>query len=254
MIELSNVTAGYGGKDVLKSVSLGFPDVGITGILGPNGSGKSTLLKVILGILPVKNGTVLIDSKDIKTWNRKALARKISLVPQQLELQFDHLVYDFLLMGRYPYLGYFQNYADNDRKVVEDVIDTLQISHLQYSQLSQLSGGERQIVSIARALVQQTSTLLMDEAFNHLDVNHQLEIIQLIKDILVMKERKIILVSHNINLIAELCDNVILMKNGEILTHGNTESMLSAQNLRYLFNTKIKLIINPETKKPLMVY
>ena len=182
------------------------------------------------------------------------MARNIALISQEFNLQFDYTVEELVLMGRFPYLGYWQNYSKSDYAIVEKIIGQLDLQHLAAKKFSQLSGGERQRVAIGRALAQEADTILLDEAFSHLDLNHQIEIMQLLAEINQQQQKQIILVSHNINLAAEYCDRVIMLKQGKLVADGKPEVVINQANIAELYGSKISIRPNPLTGKPNLIY
>ena len=254
MIKIRNLTVGYFRKEVIENLSVDFEQGEFIALLGPNGAGKSTLLKSIIGFLIPEKGEVLIKNKSVSNWNKNELARNISFIPQDFKLQFDYLVEDLVLMGRFPYLGYWQSYAQKDKEITQNVLKQLDLFKLRKKQFSQLSGGERKRVTIARALAQETDILLMDEAFANLDINHQLEIMQLLSEINLKQKKLIILVSHNINLASEYCQRILMMKHGKLIADGNPEEIITTENLKKLYKTNLKIIPNPLTGKPNLIY
>jgi len=254
MIRINNVSTGYYNQKVIDGLSLTFRRGEFCSILGPNGAGKTTLLKAIIGYLPLITGQIEIEKRDLSDWSRKELARKISIIPQEISYQFDYTVTELVLMGRYPYLNYWQTYRSLDRQEVETVLEELHLQPLRDKPYSQLSGGEKQRVNIARALVQNTAIILLDEALVHLDINHQLDIITLLADINLKHNKLIILISHNINLSADYCDRIIILKDGKLFTEGRAEEVLTAANLRAVYGTDLQVFTNPFSGKPNIFY
>ncbi len=253
MLEIENLHAGYSDTEVLHGISLKFSQGDFCAILGPNGAGKSTIFKTLIGLLTYK-GRILISDRELKSWNRLQLARKISIIPQEMQLQFDYKVIDLVLMGRFPYLKYMQNYSLQDYEIAERIIFQLDIEKHRNTLFSKLSGGEKQRVSIARALVQDTEILLMDEGLSGLDINHQLGIMKILKKINENDNRLIILVSHNINLASDYCDRIIMLKTGKILNDGKPEEIVNRKVLNELYEADLAVVINPLSGKPNLVY
>ncbi len=254
MISLKNVSVSYQHKRVLENLSIDFHKGEFCALLGPNGAGKSTLLKSIIDFQLQKTGEVYISGKEFHDWSRQELAKQIAIIPQDFQLQFDYTVEDLVLMGRFPYLGRWQNYTTLDREKVGQILQQLDLTSLKNKLYSQLSGGERRRVSIARALAQETQVLLMDEAFANLDINHQLEIMQLLFEINREHNKLIILVSHNINLTSEYCERIVMLKNGVVIADGAPEDIVNTENLKELYNTELKIIENPISGKPNLIY
>ncbi|MCD4796244.1 MAG: ABC transporter ATP-binding protein, partial [Candidatus Cloacimonetes bacterium] len=242
MIEIKKITLAYQKENVIENLSMKFEKGEFCALLGPNGAGKSTLLKAIIGYMEPISGEIEIDGSSLKKWNHLELAKQIAIIPQDFQLQFDYTVEELILMGRFPYLGYWQNYSKNDRKVVDDILKQLDLSRLKNEQYSQLSGGERRRVSIARALAQETAILLMDEAFANLDINHQLEIMQLLSRINSEQNKLIILVSHNINLASEYCHRIVMLKNGKIIADGTPGTIINQKMIKDLYEVELTII------------
>jgi len=254
MIEIKKISLSYQEKKVIQNLSLDFAKGEFCALLGPNGAGKSTLLKALIGFHPVNEGKITIGNRELKHWQKAELAKQIAIIPQDFQLQFDYTVKELVLMGRFPYLGYWQNYSQQDKKVVDKVLQKLDLIRLQDELYSQLSGGERRRVSIARALVQETDILLMDEAFANLDINHQLEIMRLLSQINQEQNKLIILVSHNINLAAEYCKRIVMMKEGKLIADGTPEDVITNQTIRDLYEIDLTVIKNPVTGQPNLIY
>ncbi|OPX30013.1 MAG: heme ABC transporter ATP-binding protein [Candidatus Cloacimonas sp. 4484_143] len=254
MIKIKKISLSYQEKKVIQNLSLDFAKGEFCALLGPNGAGKSTLLKALIGFHPVNEGKITIGNRELKHWQKAELAKQIAIIPQDFQLQFDYTVKELVLMGRFPYLGYWQNYSQQDKKVVDKVLQKLDLIRLQDELYSQLSGGERRRVSIARALVQETDILLMDEAFANLDINHQLEIMRLLSQINQEQNKLIILVSHNINLAAEYCKRIVMMKEGKLIADGTPEDVITNQTIRDLYEIDLTVIKNPVTGQPNLIY
>ncbi len=255
MIQVKKIKLSYDNRTtILDNFSISFEIEKFSMILGPNGSGKSTLLKAIIGYLPLKSGEILINGKNIKNQSRKELAKQIALIPQHFSQNFDFTVEELVLMGRFPYIGYWQSYSQKDRKIVKEILKEMDLYKLKGKLYKHLSGGEKQRVSIARALAQDTNIILMDEAFVNLDINHQLEIINILKYIKEKRGKTIVFVSHNINLAAEYGDMIYMMKEGKLRFYGKPKDVINRENLNEIFQTDVRVITNPISNKPNFVY
>ena len=254
MIRIEKISLGYQEKKVISNLSLDFGKGEFCALLGPNGAGKSTLLKAMIGFHEPDDGEIIINDKTLTKWPRYELAKQIAIIPQDFQLQFDYTVKELVFMGRFPYLGYWQNYSKHDSEIVEEVLAKLDLLRLQEELYSQLSGGERRRVSIARALVQETDILLMDEAFANLDINHQLEIMQLLSQVNKEQNKLIILVSHNINLTSEYCDRIVMMKKGKLIADGKPGEVVNKQVIRALYGIDLTIINNPISGQPNQIY
>ncbi len=254
MINIEKISTGYYNQKVIDELSLSFRTGEFCSILGPNGAGKTTLLKAMIGYLPLISGKIYIGNRDVSDWSRKELSRKISIIPQEINYQFDYTVTELVLMGRYPYINYWQTYNSDDHRQVEKVLEELHLYPLRQKPYSQLSGGEKQRVNIARALVQNTDIILLDEALVHLDINHQLDIITLLADINSKHNKLIIMISHNINLSADYCDRIIILKEGKLFIEGSPVDVLTEENLRLVYGTNLQIFTNPFSGKPNIFY
>jgi len=254
MIEFIDVCSGYDQSDVLKGVSLSIADNDFAVILGPNGAGKSTLLYTLIGYLPLRKGSILIKGKPLEQWHKKDLARIIALIPQETALPFDYTVEEMVLMGRYPWLELMQSWSKQDREIVQNILTQLDLTQFAGRYFSQLSGGEKQRVLLARALAQQTEIILLDESLSQLDINHQIEMMQLLSDINRKEGKCIILISHHINLAANVSSHLIFLKDGKLLANGSPEAVLTQTQLKQLFGVDLTLQTNPLSNRPNLVF
>jgi len=254
MIKFENVTLAYRNQEVIKNLSLDFEAGEFCALIGPNGAGKSTLLKSVVKFLEPTTGKIFLDEKPLTLWKHKKLAQRIALIPQDFQLQFDYKVQDLVLTGRFPYLGYWQNYSQKDRQIVEKILRELDLFSMRNKMFSQLSGGEKQRVSIARALVQETEIILMDEAFANLDINHQLEIMKILSQINREQKKLVILVSHNLNLASDYCERIIMLKEGKLIADGSPHEIINMKTIKKLFDAEFDIIENPISHRPNLVY
>ena len=246
----NQISAGYGGADILHSVSVGVATGEFVGLLGPNGCGKSTLLRVLSGVLRPRHGAVSLEGRDLLQWTATERAQRIAFVPQSETAAFDFSVRDIVLMGRYPHRQKFKSETARDYEIVALALVDADISHLADRPVTELSGGEHRRVLLARALAQQTPLLLLDEPTAHLDITHQAELLLLTRRL--MRERGIGVMAalHDLNQAAEYCDRLILMRGGEIVAEGTPEATLTADNLRQVYNAEAQIGANPATGRP----
>jgi len=254
MISIQNIQVGYRKNVVLKNVSIDFKPNEFTFLLGPNGAGKSTLLKSINGILKTDSGDIFINEKSIKEYEEKELAKHVAFIPQEFHLQFDFNVYEFILMARYPWLNYWGHYQEKDHQITEKYIERLGLNEFKNRLFNQLSGGEKQRVLIARALVQDTAYILLDESLSFLDINHQIEILSLLREINLTENKAMIMISHYLNLAAEFADRIVFIKDGEIHASGSVAEVYSEETLSNIFDYKVSMIKNPYTNVSNIVY
>jgi len=254
LIIADNLTCGYHEQDILHGVSFRLPVSSFTALLGPNGSGKSTLLYALMGFLKARKGKILISEKELSCYKRSELARIIAYIPQELHSEFDYCVEDTVLMGRYPFMGMAQKHSPEDIRLVDDTLQKLALKPMRKRYLHQLSGGEKQRVYIARALVQQTPYILLDESLSQLDINYQLETMRLLRSICNEEQKGILLISHNLNLSANYADRMIFIKEGKILACGKPAELMREEILSDLFGVELKTAINPMSGTNNIIY
>lgn len=254
MIEFKDVCSGYDQNDVLKGVSLTVSSGDFAVILGPNGAGKSTLLYTLIGYLPLRKGSILIKGKALEQWHKKELARVIALIPQETFMPFDYTVEEMVMMGRYPWLEMLQSWSKHDVQIVKEILDKLELARYADRYYSQLSGGEKQRVLLARALAQQTEVILLDESLSQLDINHQIEMMQLLSDINRKEGKCIILISHHINLAANVASHLVFIKDGKLLADGSVDKVLTTSGLKELFGIELTLQSNPVSNRPNLIF
>lgn len=207
----------------------------ILGIIGPNGSGKTTLLRCVNGALEPQGGAIFIDGQAISKLSHREIARIVGVVPQNSSTSFPFSVLDTILMGRNPHLGRFAKEGQGDIKAVESAMELTGTRHLAERRMDELSGGERQRVIIARALTQQPEVLLLDEPTLHLDANHQLEVLELIRKLTIRKHLTTLMVSHDLNMAARFCDRLLLLKSGKVFATGSVDEVLTREHIGETF-------------------
>ncbi len=246
-LEIENLNFGYETKTVLENISFKVKQGEFISIIGPNGSGKSTLLKLLSNIYNPKSGTILIQGKNIKDYKRKELAKKMALVPQNTVTDYEFLVEDIVLMGRYPYIGRFEKEKDEDYHIVDEALKLTNTYNLKKRRINEISGGELQRVIVAKALAQNPDILLLDEPTSHLDINHQMEILRLLKNLNQKKGTTVVLVIHDINLASRYSDRILLLNNGSILGIGQPSEVVNKPNIEKAYNLKVAIERNPIT-------
>jgi iron complex transport system ATP-binding protein len=205
------------------------------GVLGPNGSGKTTLIKSISRILKPHRGAILLDGADIYSLKEVEVARQMAVVPQDSSIGFSFTALDVVLMGRNPHMTRFQMESAKDVAIARKAMQLTNTWHLAERPINELSGGERQRVIIARALAQEPKVLLLDEPMTHLDINNQLEIMDLVKELCVEGGLMVLAVFHDLNLAARYCTSAILLKNGRIFSAGSLDVVLTSENIKNVF-------------------
>ena len=227
-ITIKNLTFSYNSHMILDDINLVIENSEILSLVGPNGSGKTTLIKCIDRILKPK-GSILLDGQEIERMSRQDVARKIGYVPQSSSSLLATTVFDTVLMGRRPHISW--RVSDEDLEKVAEVLERLNLSDLAMRDFSQLSGGQKQKVLIARALAQEPAVLLLDEPTSNLDMLHQLEVMETVSCL--VKERKIsaVMAIHDLNLASRFSDKLVMLKKGKIYAAGVPNALLNEFNI-----------------------
>lgn len=246
-IEVKNLEFKYRKDLILKDISFKIKEGEIVSIIGPNGSGKSTLLKNLNNLYTPERGEILIKGRKIDSYKGKDLARELALVPQDTSINYEFTVEDIIMMGRYPYQGRFEREDHKDYKITNQVLNLTNTYKLRDRFITEISGGERQRVIIARALAQDPSIILLDEPTSNLDINHQIEILNLLKGLNKEKNTTVVLVMHDINLAARYSDKIILLHEGRILGEGRPEDVISKENIKKSYNIEVAVENNKYT-------
>ncbi len=249
-IRVEKLSFSYNVKKVLEHINMSVDKGSFFCIIGPNGSGKSTLLKVISAALKPQNGIVYIGDTDIGYLKSRSAAKLISFVPQNTSLEFDFKVWDVVLMGRYPHINKFVGEKQVDLELAEKAMKYTNTLYLKDRSFMELSGGERQRVILAQALAQNTETLILDEPVSHLDLQHQVEILNLIKKMCIDKRLTAITVLHDLNLASAYGDYIVMMKEGEILRQGTPFETLTVSGIKEVFDTDVYVSVSPVGNKP----
>ena len=233
MIEIRNLRSGYGGKPVLRDVSMQIPCGKVTAILGPNGCGKSTLLKTVCGILEAEAGEILLSGEDLLLLPQQKLARQVAYLSQSRtvpEITAGHLV----LHGRFPYLDYPRRYRPQDHAAAQKAMEQMGIGSLADTPLCELSGGQRQKVYIAMALAQDTPVILLDEPTTYLDISHQLQMLRYAKE-LAQRGKTVVMVVHDISHAMTAADEIVLMEDGRVVRQGTPEEIFASGKIDEVF-------------------
>lgn len=250
MLELKRLTCGYDSKFILQDINFRVEDKEFVGIIGPNGSGKTTLLRAVSRVLKPKRGSVILEGKDIWQMRFKELAKKVAVVPQSSSQVFMS-VEEFVLLGRIPHLGSFQFLeAKKDMDIAERCMVLTDTLKLKGQSMTEISGGERQLAIIARALTQEPQLLLLDEPTAHLDIAHQVKILDLIKRLNKEFGLTVITVLHDLNLASEYCHRLLLLNQGRLYKIGTPQEVLTYQVIEEVYKTVVVVEKNPISSKP----
>jgi iron complex transport system ATP-binding protein len=240
-ITIKGLSFGYNGSRILEGLDLVVGDSEVLGLVGPNGSGKTTLIKCIDGILKPK-GSILLDGREMETMSRMETAKRLGYVPQSSSTPLATAVFDMILMGRRPHMGWRVSSSDLDK--VAEMIDLLHLDELATRDYSEISGGQKQKVLIARALCQEPSVLLLDEPTASLDMKHQLEVMEAITTLVRKKGISAVMALHDLNLAARFVDKLAILKDGKIYAAGEPADLLNAENIREVYGVEAMVMHN----------
>ncbi|MGE3467627.1 MAG: ABC transporter ATP-binding protein [Pyrinomonadaceae bacterium] len=256
MLEVSNISVGYGERMVLEDVSFELPDGKVLAVLGPNGAGKSTLIRVLNGTIEPKHtgGVFLIDPtkqdrQAIGSMSRREIARNIAVVAQENETRFPVTVLEFVLSGRFASGGALGWEKDEDIHAAERALAQCDLGEYSLRLMNELSGGERQRVVLARALATGARALLLDEPTANLDLAHQALMFRLVRERCRSHGASAVVITHDLNLAAEFADEIMMLKGGRIAAIGTPEEVLTAENIQDVFGVGVLLDISPASRK-----
>ncbi len=234
--------------DVLHNVSLSVARGAIVGLLGPNGSGKTTLLRLLAGTLRPACGSVTLDGQPLAAMTRLEVARRVAVVPQDTQATFDFTALEIVLMGRYPHLGAFQLEGGDDLRIARDAMRATATDAFASRRFATLSGGEKQRVVIAGALAQTSDILLLDEPTASLDVGHQFDIVDLLRRLNAERGTTMVVSTHDLNLAAALCRELVMIRGGRIVARGATSDALTPANVRALYGVDAEVAMHPRAR------
>ncbi len=241
--ELENVDYSYTNVPCLKNISMALGSGRFYGLLGPNGSGKSTLIDLLSGYLKPEAGTIRLNGTLLQSIRRTELAALLTVVPQRFAFNFDFNVYDTVMMGRYPHIPRLSSPTQEDHRQVAESLTLLDIEHLAQRSIRKLSGGETQRVMIARALVQDTEFILLDEVTANLDINHAIAIMRTVKA-LVEAGKTVIAALHDLNMALGFCDQVLVLNGGRLHRQGGTSEVINDQLVSDIYQVSSEVISN----------
>jgi len=239
IIECRGVSFSYGAGEILRDINLSLGKGRMLGILGANGAGKSTLLKILMGILKAQKGSVLFNDKPLQSYDRREIAKRIAYIPQDPVFAFPFTVSEVILMGRAPYIGRFEFEREIDLEAAKRAMDTVGISHLKDRLITETSSGERQLASIARALVQEPQVMILDEPATFLDIRHRNEIMGLLRKLRDEHGILIIAATHDIFTALFYFDEIIMIKDGGVFADGSAETVINRENLSSLYGIDV---------------
>lgn len=250
MLDIRDVHAGYGAKDVLQGVSLSLCRGEFAALIGTNGAGKSTLLKCISGLLPVQSGEIVICGRNTQDMKAKERARMVAVVPQSYSVEYAFTVEEVVAMGRYPYQRFGKRETQEDIQAVRQAMEVTNTLEFRERLYNELSGGEKQRVILARALAQEPEIILLDEPTSALDIRHQTEVMELITRLNREQKMTVLAVLHDVNMAARYCARMILLQEGKNAADGVPSAVVTRKNMEKLYQMKLFIRKNPLFHKP----
>lgn len=250
MLEAVGVSKQRQGREVLRNITIRLHAGEMVGLIGPNGCGKTTLIRLLCGEEPPDVGQVRLQGKEMAAWGQRQRARQLAVLPQEGLPPVPFTVEEVVAMGRHPHQGFWPWAERRDREVVERILQQTGLAPWRHRSVQRLSGGERQQVAIAKAMAQEPSCLLLDEPTTYLDIAHQLSILDHIQRWQVEGGLAVLVVFHDLNLAAQYCERLLLMKEGEVVTEGRPETVLRPSLIEDVYGVKPIVISHPITGAP----
>ncbi|KHT28076.1 Fe(3+) dicitrate ABC transporter ATP-binding protein FecE [Pectobacterium carotovorum] len=247
-----NLKAGYGDKRILDGLSLSLPAGKITALLGPNGCGKSTLLKCFAKLLTPESGAIQLNGKPLSAFSARQLSRHLALLPQQHLTPEGITVRDMVAYGRSPWLSLWGRLSPDDRQRVQLAMEKTHIVDLADKRLTDLSGGQRQRAFLAMLLAQDTPVVLLDEPTTYLDINHQVELMKLLRE-LNQAGKTVVTVLHDLNQASRYCDHLVMLADGRMMAQGSPHEVMKPELLQRVFSIDAEIHAEPVSGQPMCV-
>ena len=249
LLSIEDLAFAYRNHAVLSGISFAVDAGEVIGLVGPNGCGKTTLIKCVDGMLNPREGKVMLAGRDLRTMHRRDVAREMAYVPQSAGNQTASTVFETVLMGRRPYLNWTVSPEDEERVIA--ALDLLDLKDFAFRKVSELSGGERQRVMIARALVQETDVVLLDEPTSNLDIRHQMAVMEVLCGLAEEKGLAVVIALHDLNLAATYCHRLLVLAGGAIYGYGAPEEVLTPEMLGSVYG--IEAVVKQDLPAPYVV-
>ena len=253
MLVIDNLSVSYGSRSVLKNVTLTVQSGEVLALIGPNGAGKSTLIRAVSGVIPAEHGKVRTNGDDFDSLNPMQRARYLAVVPQAVSLPPAYTVWETVLLGRTPYLGFIGQTSQADEDLAWRALKRVSADKLADRRVGELSGGEQQRILLARALCQSTPILLLDEPTAHLDLQYQVGLLDLVHDLANQDQLAVLLALHDLNLAARYADKIALMVAGEIQIVGTPAEVLKAELISKAYCLPVQVVEHPLNGGPLVL-
>ncbi len=252
-LEVKNISLSYNHHAVVKDLSFTLMPGEFVGLIGPNGSGKTSIIKALSRVLSPGSGEIVLDGKPLKLLSRHTLARCIGVVPQNASLPETFTVSEVVLLGRNPHLGFLGTESPKDLAVASWAMERTGVASLASRKIGELSGGERQRVTIARILAQEPESILLDEPTANLDINHQVEILDLIRSLCRERNIAVLIALHDLNIASQYCDRLILIKEGHVHAQGFPGEVITSANIKEVYGAENFVYPHPENSLPVVL-
>lgn len=252
MLTITSLRVAYGPKVVLQDISLDISHGKILALIGPNGAGKTTIVRAVSGVTPILSGQVYVNGQDLTKLKTAERARVLAVVPQARQLGGAYTVEQAVMMGRTAHMSWLGRESTADYAAVQLALQQTQLEEFAQRQIAQLSGGEQQRVFLARALAQSTPVLLLDEPTNHLDLQHQTNLLSLVKKLTEEKQLAVMMAMHDLNLVSFFADKVALLVDGELKQFGTPQEVIQAKHISDAYQTPVEIVAHPITGAPLI--
>ena len=248
-LQLDDLSVDIGGRRIVTGIDLTVGDRQFAGLVGPNGSGKSTILKTVYRVHRPSAGRVLLDDTDLLSLGHKDTARRIAVVTQESASEFDFNVREMVMIGRTPHKRSFERDTDTDHEIADHAMERVGCEQLASRRFNTLSGGEKQLVLVARALAQEADHLILDEPTNHLDIHHQVEILEIVSGLGVT----VLAALHELSLAALFCEAIHVLRAGQIVAAGSPADVLTPETILQAYGADVLVIEHPDTGTPHLI-
>jgi iron complex transport system ATP-binding protein len=252
LLEIEALDVSYGTNLVLRDVSLEVSPGEILALIGPNGAGKTTLVRAVSGTVPLLSGRVCVNGQDLSRLTTSERARVLAVVPQARQLGGAFTVEQAVMMGRTAHMSWLGRESEADRTAVWQALRQAQLDDFAQRQIARLSGGEQQRVLLARALAQSTPVLLLDEPTNHLDLQHQTNLLSLVRKLAEEKHLAVMMAMHDLNLVSFFADKVALLVDGRLICVGTPQEVIQADHISAAYQTPVEIVSHPVSGAPII--